>query len=410
MNQRGNAMRRKKPMKPDQHIPISSYIVPIHLLLVEDNPGDARLVSEMLRDQLYIKLEMADCLAACMARLEQGGIDIVLLDLGLSDSQGLDTLISVAHTHPELPVVTLTGLDDDALAFRTVQAGGQDYMTKNTVTPEMLRRTIRYAIERKAAEAALQAKNEEIKTISHQLLQVEKLATMGELASSIAHELNNPLTTVTLSVEMLISQTNEDDPRRRKLEIIGQEVERMGNLVSNLLQFSRRSQPQISTVNVHDEIEKTLELIQYQLHKRNIAVERKCEPAVPPIHADRQQLRQLFLNLFMNAGDAMPEGGALTIRVNKRTEEKQICIEIADTGVGIPPEILPKIMEPFYTTKPEGKGTGLGLSICRRIVEGHRGTLNITSEGCSGKGARVCVTLPFSNGYNTASLKDDGLV
>ena len=149
MNQRENAMHRKKPMKPDQHIPIFSSIVPIHLLLVEDNPGDARLVDEMLRDQLYIKLEMADCLAACMARLEQGGIDIVLLDLGLSDSQGLDTLISVAHTNPELPVVALTGLDDDALALRTVQAGGQDYLTKNTVTPEILRRTVRYAIERK---------------------------------------------------------------------------------------------------------------------------------------------------------------------------------------------------------------------------------------------------------------------
>ncbi|OQW99039.1 MAG: hypothetical protein BWK74_03130 [Desulfobacteraceae bacterium A6] len=260
--------------------------------------------------------------------------------------------------------------------------------------------------KRKAAEAALQAMNEEIKTISQQLLQAEKLATMGELASSIAHELNNPLTTVSLSVELLIAQTPVDDPLQRKLEIIGQEVERMGNLVSNLLQFSRRSQQQISTVNVCDEIEKTLELIHFQLRKRNIGVERKFEPGVPPIHADRQQLRQLFLNLFMNASDAMPEGGTLTIRVTKRPEESQICIEIADTGVGIPPEILPKVLDAFYTTKPEGKGTGLGLAICRRITEGHRGTLNITSEKGPGNGASVCITLPFSNGQNTELLKD----
>jgi signal transduction histidine kinase len=261
--------------------------------------------------------------------------------------------------------------------------------------------------ERKAAEAALQASVDEVKTMSQQLWQAAKLATMGELASSIAHELNNPLATVSLRIESLTAQTSQDDPRRRELEIIGQEVERMGNLVSNLLQFSRRSQPQISTVNVCDEIEKTLELIHYHLRKNNIAVAREFKPEGPLIHADRQQLRQLFLNLFTNASDAMPEGGTLTIRVTKHPEEKQICIEIADTGVGIPPEILPKVLEPFYTTKPEGKGTGLGLAICRRIAQAHNGTLNITSEGGPGNGTRVCITLPFSNGSNTASLREE---
>ena len=261
--------------------------------------------------------------------------------------------------------------------------------------------------ERKRAEAALQASIDEVKTMSQQLLQAEKLATMGELASSIAHELNNPLATVSLRVESLIAQSTGDDPRLRELEIIGKEIERMSNLVSNLLQFSRRSQPQISTVNVSDEIEKTLELVHYHLRKQNIAVAREFKPEGPLIHADRQQMRQLFLNLFTNAGDAMPEGGTLTISVTNRPEEKEICIEIADTGVGIPPEILPKVLEAFYTTKPEGKGTGLGLSICKRITQAHNGTLNITSEGGPGKGTRVCITLPFSNGINIAMLRDE---
>ena len=260
--------------------------------------------------------------------------------------------------------------------------------------------------ERKRAEAALQASIDEVKTMSQQLLQAEKLATMGELASSIAHELNNPLATVSLRVESLIAQSTGDDPRLRELEIIGKEIERMSNLVSNLLQFSRRSQPQISTVNVSDEIEKTLELVHYHLRKQNIAVAREFKPEGPLIHADRQQMRQLFLNLFTNAGDAMPEGGTLTISVTNRPEEKEICIEIADTGVGIPPEILPKVLEAFYTTKPEGKGTGLGLAICRRIAQAHNGTLNITSEGGPGKGTRVSITLPFSNGHNTALLTE----
>jgi PAS domain S-box-containing protein len=155
--------KRKNPIKPDQNSPVFSSISPIHLLLVEDNPGDARLVYEMLRNQLHIKLEVADCLAACMIRLDQGGIDLVLLDLGLSDSQGLDTLTSVTQAHLEMPVVALTGLDDDALALRTVQAGGQDYLTKNTVTPEILRRTIRHAFERKRVELQIKMAFEALK-------------------------------------------------------------------------------------------------------------------------------------------------------------------------------------------------------------------------------------------------------
>ncbi|MCX6136696.1 MAG: ATP-binding protein, partial [Ignavibacteriales bacterium] len=155
--------------------------------------------------------------------------------------------------------------------------------------------------------------------------------------------------------------------------------------------------------------------------KKNIAVAREFKPEGPLIHSDRQQLRQLFLNLFTNASDAMPEGGTLTIRVYQQDSEDRsqktdlqpatrnmfIVIEIADTGVGIPPEILPKVLEPFYTTKPEGKGTGLGLAICRRIANNHSGRLEITGDGVPGKGTKVCVTLPFSNGSNSACLRDE---
>ncbi|OHE24376.1 MAG: hypothetical protein A2X92_06095 [Syntrophus sp. GWC2_56_31] len=261
--------------------------------------------------------------------------------------------------------------------------------------------------ERKSAEAALRAKNEELNTVLQQLWQAAKLATVGELASSIAHELNNPLAIVSLRIESLTAQTSQDDPRRRELEIIGQEIERMGNLVTNLLQFSRRSRQQISTVDIREEIEKTFELIEYHFRKNNVKVIREFAPDVPSIHADRQQLRQLFLNLFTNAGDAMPKGGTLAIRVMARPEAKQVYIEIADTGVGIPPEILPKAMDAFFTTKPEGKGTGLGLAICRRIAEEHQGTFEIVSEGIPGKGTRVCIALPFSNGSNARSIKSE---
>ena len=240
---------------------------------------------------------------------------------------------------------------------RTCQAVMSD-ITERIQSEEALRIEI---AERKTAEASLHAKNEELTTVTQQLWQTAKLVTMGELASSIAHELNNPLATVSLRIESLMTQTDKSDTRSRELEIIGHEVERMGKLVANLLQFSRRRPMQVSTTDVCEEIEKALELIHYHLRKFNIRLVREFAPAVPKVAADRQQLRQLFLNLLTNAADAMPRGGTLTIRVTAFTEKKTVCIEIADTGTGIPPEVLTHVMEQFYTTKPEGKGTGLGL-------------------------------------------------
>jgi len=250
-------------------------------------------------------------------------------------------------------------------------------------------------VELVQANDVLQAKNEELRVVSQQLWQTAKLATMGELAASIAHELNNPLATVTLRVESLLRQAPPGDPKRNVLKVIEQEVERMGALVANLLQFSRTT-PQISTLDVREEIDKTLDLIHYHLRKYGIRVVREFAADAPMIRADRQQLRQLFLNLFANASDAMPQGGTLTIRVAAfQKDPQQVFTEIADTGIGIPPELAPKITDPFFTTKPEGKGTGLGLAICQRIVQEHHGTT-------------VRIVLPVANGKNGAYLKGTG--
>jgi C4-dicarboxylate-specific signal transduction histidine kinase len=259
--------------------------------------------------------------------------------------------------------------------------------------------------EAKKYSAELEKKSEELRMLSQYLLQAEKLATMGELAASMAHELNNPLATVSLRIESLQERMAADNPDRRYLEIIEKEVERMAALIANLLQFSRRGKQQISTVDICKEIEKTLEFIHYHLRQYNISIMRQFAHDVPEIHADRQQLQQLFLNLFTNAVDAMPDGGTLTIVVAVNAEERKITIEIADTGTGIPAELLKKVVEPFFTTKPEGKGTGLGLSICQRIVKDHLGTIEIMSDGIASKGTRVCLTLPFlgGNGVNYLS-------
>lgn len=246
----------------------------------------------------------------------------------------------------------------------------------------------------------IEEKKEEVQAITQQLWQVAKMATMGELAASIAHELNNPLAIVSLRAESLAAQILPNDPKQRSLLLILREVERMGALVKNLLDFSRRTQRQVSTVDICRELEYTLELIYYQLRKNRISVRWDYQPGLPLVQADCQELLQLFLNLFTNASDAMPQGGTLTIKVyTVHADIDCVSIDIADTGIGIQPADLSKVMEPFFTTKPEGKGTGLGLSICRRIVREHHGSITITSE--VDKGTTVSLKLPVIKGKHT---------
>jgi PAS domain S-box-containing protein len=264
---------------------------------------------------------------------------------------------------------------------------------------------IRDITERTRAEEALRARTEELKAMSQQLWQAAKLATMGELAASVAHELNNPLATVSLRIDSLLAQSDPESPTHRELETMEQEVDRMGKLVANLLHFSRRSQSQLSTFDVTEEISNTLELVHYHFRNRGIRVVCQYDSEIPMIQADRQQLRQVFLNLLTNASDAMPEGGTLTVRVLRGTTpngEPAVRIDFSDTGVGIPAADLAKVTDPFYTTKPPGKGTGLGLAISRRAVSDHRGSLSIASE--VGVGTTVTITLPVRNGGSAAGL------
>jgi PAS domain S-box-containing protein len=257
--------------------------------------------------------------------------------------------------------------------------------------------------ERIRAQEALRNKSDELAAITQQLWQVSKLATMGELAASIAHELNNPLATVSLRVEALLDQLSQDEKKRQSLEVINGEVERMANLVTNLLQFTRRSHRQISTIDVRNEITNSIEFVGYYLRNRKIEVVKEFQDSLPAIHADRQQLRQLFLNLVTNATDAMPDGGTLTVRASLLNSETGIVIDFADTGQGIPTEVMARIWEPFYTSKPEGKGTGLGLPICRRIVEEHGGSISLDSK--VSEGTTVTVILPTANHEDASASK-----
>jgi signal transduction histidine kinase len=384
---------------------------PFAVLVVDDDP-DTR---ENLRDILELDgyaVEVAGTAAAALGRDDWARYGAIILDRRLPDGTAENLLPRLRRLAPDAAVVIVTGFADVAATIDAFRLGAADYVLK-PVNPDELRarlgRLAEHRRDRDALRAATEARESalaELRATTQQLWQAARLAGVGELAASIAHELNNPLATVSLRVEGVLAKTAADDPRRRALEVVEQEVGRMARLVANLLNFSRPGRDQVSTVDVREEVTKTIELTEHHLHKRRVRVEPEFAPGVPVIYADRQQLRQVFLNLFTNAADAMPQGGRLSPRVRAGElppGRPAVVVEVEDTGVGIPPEHLPRVTEPFFTTKPEGKGTGLGLAICRRIVEQHHGTLQIESR--PGEGTTVRVTLPVRDGANVAGLR-----
>ena len=275
---------------------------------------------------------------------------------------------------------------------RVIQCNIRDISGRKQVEVEL--REANQQLERALKE--LRTKSEELASMTQQVWQSSKLATMGELAASIAHELNNPLATISLHAEILVGQLAAN--HRPSLHVIEQEVERMATLVSNLLVFSRRSHRQVSTVDLREELTTLLDFIQYHLRSHKIDIVNDCSIVLPTVQADRQQLRQVFLNLITNASDAMPQGGTLTVKGRAgvmANGQTAVVVEFSDTGTGVLTGDLPRLGEPFFTTKPEGKGTGLGLAICRRTVEEHRGTIEMETD--LGKGMTVRITLPASN-------------
>jgi len=228
-----------------------------------------------------------------------------------------------------------------------------------------------------------------------QLIQTEKLSSLGRLSASIAHEINNPLAGILTTAKLLLRGTAEelDETRRaslsKSLRLIEREANRCTAIVRNLLGFARERPLAISSADVNAALEEALFLVANQVALQNITLERQLV-VLPPIDADFGQLRQAFANILINARDAMPHGGTLCVRSARDGAAGAVRVEIRDSGVGIPKDVLNKVLDPFFTTKE--KGTGLGLSVVYGIVKRHGGHLEIASE--PGAGTTIAITLP----------------
>ena len=225
------------------------------------------------------------------------------------------------------------------------------------------------------------------------IAEAERLAMIGQLAAGVAHEINNPLTGILLYCNLILKDISEDDPKRASFEKINNEAERCRKIVKGLLDFSRQTEPEMKSVAINIIIDESLALVKNQPLFLNIDINKTLDPSLPMVNADPSQIQQVFMNIILNAVEAMEGKGELTIITGLTDNKKYVFASFADTGYGITEKNVQKIFDPFFTTKETGHGTGLGLSISYGIVKKHNGEIDVKSE--LNKGTTFIVKLPI---------------
>ncbi|HEU5451032.1 MAG TPA: ATP-binding protein, partial [Terriglobales bacterium] len=254
------------------------------------------------------------------------------------------------------------------------------------------------------ADDKLKKQYAELQETQQQLAQSAKLASIGELAGGMAHEINNPITGILALASHMAEGNNAgalNARARRNLEIIVRQTERVAGLVRGLLTFSRQTQLHFEPVCVGDVLDTALDLVRYRLNDGAVRVALDIERGMAPVTADSSRLTEVFVNLLSNALDAMPAGGLLTVRAQSAAAGG-VHVEIQDTGEGITPELLARIFDPFFTTKAPGRGTGLGLSISHGIIKDHGG--EIWAQSSPGEGTTMTVVLPAETVRNAGAM------
>ena len=430
-----------------------SEVLPI--LLVEDNPEHVAFLRQLLAtpEFSHFHLETVDTLAAALDWLKTGSIELILLDLVLPDSDGLETFIRVTAAAPQTALVVLSGINDVGLAIETVQLGAQDYLVKGRVDNHLLLRAMHYAIERKRVQAELQRAHDELEdrvrertaalseanaklqteiaerrkaeattlesnrqlsaalgqlqATQQEIIQRERMHALGRMANGIAHDFNNALAPILGFSELLLLKPETlTDPKkvRNYVEMIHSAAKDSAKVVSRLREFYRyRDESEVFTpVVLNDVVLQAISLTQPRWKDQALAagvnIDIRTEMGdVPTVPGNEAELRELLVDLIFNAIDAIPKRGTITIRT--AVQGRWLVLTVADDGIGMSEEIKARCLEPFFSTK-EDQGTGLGLGAVYGIARRHEGEIDIQSE--PGRGTTVAVSLPLERSPRAA--------
>jgi signal transduction histidine kinase len=390
----------------------------VKVLLIDDDEDDAVLIRDWLAEieTASFTVDWVQTYQAALEAVEDGPHDVYLVDYRLGEHTGLEILRKIMKREDKAPAIMLTGVGSRNIDEEAMRIGAADYLVKTHLNADLLERSIRYALKHKhvetdlqkvrdeleirvqertaeliAANEALRAEIAERKRTEQKLRASERLATIGTTAAKLAHEIGNPLngmaTTVQILERYLAKQGDSVDALLvSSLQDLGQEIARLHSLVRELRTLARPRSLDLQPTDVAAVATEVLRREAPYYAERNIRVEQTFAADLPPVMANSDELTQVLLNLCKNAVEAMPKGGALTVR--GLLSGTHVCLEVSDTGEGVPEGV--HIFEPFVTTKK--KGTGLGLAIVQQIVAAHEGTLTYTSA--PGQGTTFTLQFP----------------
>ena len=383
------------------------------VLIVDDEKVILDLTAIILKNRGY---QVSTALSAedGLAAIERERPELVLLDYMMPNMDGLTALKEIRRRYPDTYVIMFTGKGSEEIAVELMKAGASDYILKPFNNQDMVER-IESVLKLRAVElqnrallsererllaeiadwnreleARVQEKSEALRRAQVEIVQSEKLASLGYLSASMAHEIRNPLNSIALFVQLIKSGLDETE-RLDYVDKILKEIDRIDSILGKLLHASKRPRFEISEVRVDRILENTLEAFTPQLQQKRIKVVTDFRSVPPAIKADPIEIEQIFTNLFLNSIHVMPEDGTLGVLLDQ--DESYINLKVSDTGPGIPPENLPNIFDPFFTTN--SRGTGMGLAVVLRIVKTYKGKIEVEKSDSSG--TTFSVRLPLSS-------------
>jgi hypothetical protein len=381
------------------------------LLLVDDEKVNLVLTAQIFHNRGFRVLTATNAAEALvLAKSEQP--EVVLLDYFMPGKDGFTTLKEIKNTFPDIYVIILTGKGSEEIAVSLMKAGASDYVLKPFVNQDLVERVEKVLKVREVElrnrellqerdrllleieswnrmlEKRVEEKSLELQKVQEEIVQTEKMSTLGYISAGMAHEIRNPLNSIGLYAQLL--KGGLDDPERFEfLEKIEMEVRRIDGILRKLMDAVKRPRYHLQQVSIPVVIDSLLELFQSRAKMHGIRIERDYRAKPPQILADLTEVEQIFSNLFANSIEEMTDGGVLTIVLEQK--EDMVHIDVIDTGKGIPQEDLQRIFDPFFTTK--SSGTGLGLSVVLRIIRTYNGKIEVKSE--AGKGTTFSITLPL---------------